>query len=868
MIRNIIYSILGFILLYTIYVIFVVMVNYEGIYLGIKKQVTDLGYDLSTSHIDVQHFPTPRIQVKNITIDDMISAESVEVMIAPLSVLSLNPEISSIKVSNVRAYVRNTDFTLMGHSKIIREIYQRVPYLPKMRIEDVSIVNQETKDEERIDLIKLDPASQANQVHVKHKSGKITKVFFTDTVEGKKVTIDHEGASYALNIMELYRGGKLQEGVMRYKIDNLKNFFDEAYAAHDFFVTEIVSEEPMEITANYDAYDTRISLHDVKINSKSVDMVGEMDLYNSEVPDNIILVFNNLDLSTLMAYPNLRSIDLSRKKPSIFLNGLERKLLVKGKQVKIGDTFLDDFRMDMSIGKNSLKIRELKADIRDKGRFDILGDITQNEYRSMFRGNLDFKHSNLNEILRQAGFDNYATDKTTPFVFKTDLAATPIDYEFYNSFLKVGDYNVDGSASVKFIGTMPRVNIGLSASSLDLFDRNHPILSNLVSYMQTLATESKSNSYLKKYIPLREVGFLGNIDLTFNDLVVGSETIDKLRIMSEISPGNLRFNSIYYQDENNYLSGVAHLSAQGVQPQLRFNVGDSIFHTDKFNVSNIFKVLSKIKNEHDLGKINISGEFFSRLLKRPGGDLENFYIKVRNNDILWNIDSLKSKFAGGTFESAGSLKLDKMTLNLSYAYNNFNLKKFSSVFPLQIFGIRDGQASANGVISTYGESLEGLLYNLHGKTSFQGRQFKLDNLSIDTFAEKISNLQYDSKALLKDKDIMLRGQKGTLRVVDGDISLAQGTFKLSDLDFQTTRSVAKGDALYNIYDSKMGLNLDYLFNIRSRYGAGRQVKVGYKASGQVLKPEKSVNLSDVEEYFKQNQSNAASNFQNPASANR
>jgi hypothetical protein len=85
----------------------------------------------------------------------------------------------------------------------------------------------------------------------------------------------------------------------------------------------------------------------------------------------------------------------------------------------------------------------------------------------------------------------------------------------------------------------------------------------------------------------------------------------------------------------------------------------------------------------------------------------------------------------GEFQSSGSLRMDALNLNLSYAYNDFNLKNTQNIFPLSLFGLKDGWISSNGTISTSGDSLDEVFYNLYTKSTFVGKNLIWDNFNVD-----------------------------------------------------------------------------------------------------------------------------------------
>ena len=117
-------------------------------------------------------------------------------------------------------------------------------------------------------------------------------------------------------------------------------------------------------------------------------------------------------------------------------------------------------------------------------------------------------------------------------------------------------------------------------------------------------------------------------------------------------------------------------------------------------------------------KVKIKADIKTQNIKQKDLEFKDIHLIANNNGILWNIPTLKGKYAHGTFDATGSLRMDAMRLNLAYAYNDFNIKALSKLIPFNIFGMGDGWMSVNGMLSTNGANIAELFHNLYTKSAF------------------------------------------------------------------------------------------------------------------------------------------------------
>lgn len=850
--RTLLFSLIALALAYVVYISLAFMVNYEGIYQKFRKQMAAAGYNVKASHINVERFPIPRIEVLGVTIGDILTANKLEINFTPISTFSFKPEINIIKVDGVKTYAPDSRVDFMRHSTMMSKLLMLVPKLPRMKLNNITIVDDVTKELSYLNNVIIDANAPGNQVTLNWDRESSTKVSYTNVEKGVNVQINYSGPSYNMKLSEVYKKGQLKNGTLRYNVKNLRNFMSERYDDVDLLMTKIRSEQPLELNCKFKIDADRVRVTDIKMQSKSIDMTGSIDLYDSEKADEINLDFDHLDFSELLDAPNMENVKTSHRKERLSLDDVVRNFNITAKKINIASTYVQDFVMEAEVDKGKMRITSFEGIIgQSEGKFNAKGNITQNQYRSLFDGKVFFEHKDLNRILSDLGYKKYATSKEASFSLSSDVRATPIDYKLNNLFMKVGAFNASGDAAIKLIGSMPRVNLALSLSALDLFDKDIPVLNNVVQYLSSLTQDMKSKNYLQKYIPIREMNYLGDIDITFNNIQVNNNEIDKLRIITGLSPGNIVLNSIYFQDEGSYFTGTGYLSAAGITPKMEFKMPEAYIITDKFDIPNIVKGLKTIYEDYDMDKIKFKTDLNAQTIKQKDMTYKDFRIKARNRGILWDIESLKGNFADGNFDASGSLRMDAMNLNLAYAYNDFNIKALSRIIPFNIFGMQDGWMSMNGMLSTNGNNNAELLYNLYTKSAFIAKNVIWNNFDIDGLVKHTSSSSYEKKNLPKDAKLFMSSPKTKMKLLDGEVELDKGVFRIFDIDFETEKSKGVSDLQFNMYDTTITANTNFIFRSKAAniYDPRVDVKFPIKVTGKLGQTKKDFDFKEFDKYL-------------------
>ncbi|MGV2432927.1 MAG UNVERIFIED_CONTAM: AsmA-like C-terminal region-containing protein [Rickettsiaceae bacterium] len=844
-------------LVYIIYMSISVIIDYQGIYQKLYNKMLDAGYEIETSSINVEHFPIPKLQLSNLKIGGDSFAKNVEIYLSPLSILSFKPQIKQIEVNEVTIFTKNNKVDFRNHSDLIMQFIEIAPKLPTMKLNKISLINKITKSVEPIKNVVIDPSSISHQLEINWDKDTVSKINYQYATGEINVQINTMTDSHDTKISEKYKSGKLYSGAVRYNIYNLKQFFDHKDNYVDFLATKIQTTEPAELNFKIQSHGDQLLLSSITLNAQSINMSGSATLYDSLKNDVINIKLDYIDLNTLFSKPDFSIAQQSINSHKINLDGITRNINLEAKKIILGDMTLENVTSNSSINQQTWKIKSIKGDISNKGNFVINGVMRQNQYRSIFEGNISLNHSDARLVLSELGWKNPSISQDNSFALKAQIEATPIDYKLNNILLKIGDLNIYANSSIKFIGDKPRINVNLETSNLDIMNPKHHILKDFVSYITDLTEDMKSTTYLKKYIPIREIGYIGNFDLSFTDLALKDRVIDKLRIISEVSPAIINISSFYYQDKKDYFSGSGYLHANSIKPTIGLTIDEAIFHTNNFTPSYILDFLKKLRNDYDLTKANINASIKVNELEQGPLKIKDLVLKAKNEDILWNISELKCNYGDGKFESSGSLRMDSINLNLSYAYNDFNIKSTQTIFPLALFGLKDGWISSNGMISTSGDTLDEVFYNIYTKSTFIGKNLIWDNFNIDGLIDHTNNKSYKSSNLAKDTEYYMAIGSTTMNNIKGDFEINKGLFKFSDIAFDTRRTGGASNAQFNIYNNKILVNTEFNFkpSLSTTYGSETTIKLEMGVDNDILAPKKTFNLESFKDFLDRTSSN-------------
>ena len=76
---------------------------------------------IKTNDITIQKFPSPHLSINRIEQDGKMVVKNVDIYFSFMSLLTLDPQITSIKIGEVDFYLDNKDISLLNHDKFFMD---------------------------------------------------------------------------------------------------------------------------------------------------------------------------------------------------------------------------------------------------------------------------------------------------------------------------------------------------------------------------------------------------------------------------------------------------------------------------------------------------------------------------------------------------------------------------------------------------------------------------------------------------------------------------------------------------------------------------------------------------------------------------
>ncbi|MGI4776267.1 MAG: AsmA-like C-terminal region-containing protein, partial [Janthinobacterium lividum] len=194
-------------------------------------------------------------------------------------------------------------------------------------------------------------------------------------------------------------------------------------------------------------------------------------------------------------------------------------------------------------------------------------------------------------------------------------------------------------------------------------------------------------------------------------------------------------------------------------------------------------------------------------------------------------------------KAEGSILLEPFTWNFVYALNSINIASLCDVLPKGFLN-NVGGMSIGGMLTTNGDNIEKLLYNLYSKSSFIVKDAEINNFSIDDFIDNFYSISYNTANITTDLQLALLTGQTDVDTLKGDLELSQGVLNLKNTSLKTKESIASIVASINLYSFALNLDALFSFHPRSQLRAlqgtiSRPMQLGVNVLGTIFAPQKT-----------------------------
>jgi hypothetical protein len=838
----------------------VFFIDYDKTYKHLLETVGIKNDSAGAFRYEIVKFPSPHLLIEKVTIDDKLDVKDIEIHFSILSLLRLDPKVVDLKAKEVILYLENDDVNFIRHDEFISELIQKEYLTAKINIGKLTFVESDKDIALEITNFVFNGKKDSEQFSGDVDAiGKISGVF-KKSDKDQNITLlnlDIQGNGFKALLNENYESGVFKSGLAELYTSNVPNKIGKLFPDISALAKNLNSDEEVKITFEIDLIDEGLFFKNILINSLSLQGAGEVYLGKDQNSEHSVKFnFSKIDLNSWKksesSVYNQVQIDYGNKTKLNLNNNLKADVTIT--RMQLDDTnYLADVDFSCYTEDGRLRVKNFAGKLNQNGSFKINGQVSQNSFRSLFEGEVSLIQEDLNDLAELIGGKETRTENKIPYTLTSDIKISSVDLSMQNTLLKTPSTEIQGNFSTKLIGNSPRTNANLRFSNANVTDKSFPGLFQIYDYITSLTDNMKDTNYFNKFITLRKIKSLSNYSITFDKMTVGNQTYEHVYFNLGLSPGRVRIDNLYLSNGKDFVDADIDLIASGVKPVILLKIKDGAFGVGFLNIESMLKMKDNILANYAPDKISLNLDASLSKIYQDDLELTNVTFLGSNNNTLLEIKKFETNLLKGRFISAGSILFDPFTVNLVYALNSASVESITNLFPEGLIK-SGGFTSASGMISTSGNNINELLYNLYTKSSVITKDITIDNFSIDELIEKLTAKDYVMENFKDDvKTALLTGKTLITDLKLSDVELFKGLIKIPSIIFKTKYTAASAKAELNIYD--FGLNLNSVFSFfmtkstKSQNVGTAPVKIEINATSSVFSPKKEAITKDLEDFI-------------------
>ena len=536
--------------------------------------------------------------------------------------------------------------------------------------------------------------------------------------------------------------GFIKNGSGYLSIKDTASFFNKNFNIN---LLETKEQLPIPLDIKFNLADNENFLYISSIEASSSIILGSGEMLLAHDPkqkrNQVKLNLTNLNLSQFLETVNSKILFKSSPQIQFDISKLNLEMDIKVNNLVLNNENISDIKFLGATNKNTFEIQQFQGILNSGGDFALIGNIDQNYYRSLFQGTVAIKHSDANTFFKNLNLKNLSSsEKIQNLEMKSDIRITAIDYELFNMFLTIGTTNIYGKVTSRLIGSIPRITAILQINNFNPYENKIPIISSAIDYLKNFTLDTKDFSSV---IPIRNISYIGNIDILFNNIIIEDTPINKVNLSLILSNNQINIKSLVINNNDIYLSTNGKLITNDLKPIIYFNVLDGnleLFNSDSvFGLEQIQKKLLFLNKKIDFNNLVLYSSINLNKVKYLDNlEINKLNFNIQNKDAVITLSPFNANIFSGNLKLDGSVSFNPMAISLGYAFNLVDLTKLVNFYPVKLQGI----VSINGIMNTTGNNLNELKENLNFKGSSIGSNI-FSNFNIDNFIKKINIKDYD-----------------------------------------------------------------------------------------------------------------------------
>lgn len=856
--KKIIFSAIIFLVLFSLYTASaLIFADYSNLYKNFVAASRISPGSIANVKYEIHKFPSPGLYVEEIKDEGKIELKNIELGVSLGSILMFSPKVAYLNIGEVRLHLAHDDVRMLNHDEFIAELISREALNVRANIKKLEFVEVDHDVPLVIDNFNFDGLGKNTEfTGTLPAIGELTGHFKYEDDNVVQFGVEINSTGFNAKIEEKYQGALLKNGKIELKSRNLASKIGRMIPDLSQFTSTLNSSEEVRITLDIEAVNNWIKLNNIKIESNSIAGEGRMEMSKDpKDTDQIEFKFSKIDLYSLKkaaADNSEEAIGFAGGNRFDFNKNKMSTTIIIDKIQLTENNILKDVELRAEIEENRFNIRKFVGNIDESGRFLVSGYATQNSFRSLFIGQVSISHSDLNDLAEYVGGSEIRTENPIPYVFSSQVKLSTVDVSLQNMVVNTNNNELNGNVSMKFIGNSPRINATLKLNNANIDENNFPALKKVYEYAIGLTENTKSDDYLNKFIPLRKINSMSNVNINISKMVLNEKLYNDFQFNMLLSPGRVRLSDLSVQLGEDYLDMNIDLVAQGIKPVATIKINDGRIGIDFLTPGSMLDLRKKIIDEIALDKFDLVLNFYLSEVYQGDFKLNRLVFLGNTTDKLLEIQNFDTDIFRGRMKSSGSILLDPFTFNFVYALNSASILDIAKLVPPGYINT-GGAISASGMWTSNGSSTKELLYNLYTRSTVITKDITIDNFSFDDLIQKTSAPEYTIAQLQTDLKTSLLTGTTNIEDMKSDLELSKGIIKLPTIKFKTKYSSGSGSATINIYDFNLDLDSLFSFMIASNPVHGRSyidyrpATIGLKATGSIFSPKKEAESKEIEQ---------------------
>jgi hypothetical protein len=850
---------------------------------------TGLKPDISGT-ISVSFFPTPTVEVSNVSIKNIENATSANIIhVESISVNSsfqalLTGSVDIKNINLVRPVIElevmkdgTQNWEMIKQALKRRNVSEGSKFPEQIEIQNGTLSYRAKGKKSTIDYISSDiRAAGANgpfSMEGNFSSNTNTVKFEGDIdelTEGAAADFLLSSDSFSILLTGNYKGGKEPkiEGKLDGKVTNLGKLIEVLFDNSSVFA-KIKSNEKLDLSGRFSFSKQIASFNNITIDSDSIKgnagidaLLGEENIYE-DLQWDVNVGFNKIDFDKLLTDTSIKNQDeteidyyassLTSTSISDYKFDIPSSLSAifnfKIDEITYNNDKIKNLRIDTDIYNGKAIIHEISADIPGDSSFKITGHVEHNGTRPLLKGNVELVGNNMRQTLvwlkEDASF--IPQNSLQEYIISFGLKMTPQKIDISDAQISVDKSLIKSNIAIRPVSNPPVIKADLTIDKLNLdkYNLTDKVSEITANFFTKLSSKNLETSWLKMF------GTKFDLSVEASDLVFNNHKLDNSVVSLAISRGIFNLKNLILDSPNASLDSLLYIDLLRSKPLMNISAKSEGFDTSFIfgkdqteTTAQEFKWSNEPFKFMGIGRFNGILQASFKSLKHNDIELKNLFFKGQNQNQIFSIEKANTELYGGKLILKGNFGISENnpSMGISLAGSNIDINPLLKT--VNNNSGTKGKLYFTGTIKAFGNTPLKWISNLEIDADVKARKLAFNKFDLN----KIITSSRDVYSVIDMNTIVKNASSEGTTIfdnVEGKITSEKGILKASG--FKVSNRLSRGAFAGNL--SLANFSLNGIGKIGYRPERGKNVNLNIILKGNFNNIEKTIDTAELENYI-------------------